>query len=97
MSASRSWRSLRCSPATTSRLESPSATDAIHASWSAAVIVKIGPDPSPRGWSRSTITAVMTLVTLAIGTEVSPGVDPMRPTPRTYTADSPVGGNGKAA
>ncbi len=80
-------------------MESPSATAWIHASWSAAVIVKIGPDPSPRGWSRSTMTAVMTLVTLAIGTEVSSAVAPGgRPRARTRpTRPSAGNGNGGAA
>ena len=95
MSASSSWRSVRRSPATTSRLESPFATACTHASWSAAVIVNTGPDPSPRGWSLSTMTAVITFVTLAMGTEASFALAPSRPTPRTKTADSPTEGKGR--
>ncbi len=55
MSACRSWRSSRRSPAFTSMLDSSSSDARIQAAWSAAVIVNTGPPlPPTSGWSFKT-------------------------------------------
>lgn len=83
------------SPGSTITFESSLATAFSQSILSCIVIVKTGPPPEPvRGWSRSTIRAVITFVSLAIGLGRWSGDAATTPMPGMYTADSPVGGKG---
>src|SRR5260370_30810910 len=96
-SASSAWRSVIVSPATTGTSESPSRTCDGYAATSDDWTAISGPDPPEgSGWSCRTTYAVITLVTLAIGTgRAAPG-PAIAPQPLMSAAQTPSAGHDTA-
>src|ERR1700692_3809704 len=96
-SASSIWRSLRFSPAWMGMLDSSRCSSAWYSAASSAVNAMVGPwVPAGTGWSRSTTTAVVSLVREAIGTGPSRPDWALNPIDGTTTAPWPLDGHGRA-
>ena len=94
---SRTCSSLSCSPAWTLTTDCLSAKSAWYACTSTSVNVIVGPASSfLRGLSSSTMSAVITLVTLAAGRVFSLPELATKPRPDTPTAAAPWDGHGSA-
>ena len=93
---SSSWRSVSCSPRATSTVDSSLWASLAYSATSAGPMVTVGPGaPAATGWSRSTTTAVVILVSDATGTETSGPDEAANPSAGTSTAAWPFDGQGR--
>src|SRR5665213_665751 len=93
--ASSIWRSVSVSPTWMTMLDSSRCSSASYSATSSAVTVMTGPSPpAAMGWSFSTTTAVVILVSEAMGTGISGPDWALNPRDGTTTAPWPFAGHG---